>query len=350
MSDQTLAWIARSAAHSLDEYWDDELGGWGRKQKASLAWDNAWALSHDRAHALVALTAEQRLFDPVWGGIYQYSAASDWDHPHFEKLMTYQAGAIDNFAEAYLVTHDPKMLAAAESVRRYVDAFLRGDDGGFYATEDADLNAHDPSKPFLSGHDYYAKDDAARRALGVPRVDTHEYADLNGLAIAAYATLYQAGGDARVRGEAEQAAARILSTHTTKRGGVAHDASPDASVLHLADNAAFAWGLLRLHDVTGDASYLDAATRIADFMQKELGDATTGALHASTPDPDEVGVFARPFVDFESEVMAVRVLAKLGRKDAARRALTAVATPEQIDARGRMLGDLLLAIDDVTGQ
>jgi uncharacterized protein YyaL (SSP411 family) len=350
LSDQTLAWIAKDVESELAEYWDEDQGGWGKRQKAALAWDNAWALDHDRAHALVALRAEQRLFDPVWGGIYQYSAAGDWEHPHFEKLMTYQAGAIDNFAQAYTATHDPAMLAAAESVRRYVDAFLHGEDGGFYATEDADLNAHDPEKPFLSGREYYAKDDAARRALGVPRVDTHEYADLDGLAIAAYASLYQASGDASALEEAKRAAARIEATHMTKRGGLAHDASPDATVLTLADNACFAWGLLRLADVTGDAAYVEKARAIAAFMKRDLADQATGALYSATADPDEVGVFARRFVDFESTTMAVRVLARLGDTEAARRAVSILATPEQIKARGRMLGDFLLAIAAVTGR
>jgi uncharacterized protein YyaL (SSP411 family) len=32
-----------------------------------------------------------KLVDPVWGGVYQYSTDGDWDHPHFEKIMPFQA-------------------------------------------------------------------------------------------------------------------------------------------------------------------------------------------------------------------------------------------------------------------
>ncbi len=37
------------------------------------------------------LPKQTKIIDPVWGGIYQYSAASDWEHPHFEKLATFHA-------------------------------------------------------------------------------------------------------------------------------------------------------------------------------------------------------------------------------------------------------------------
>ena len=199
LPDEELAWIERMTELDLAEYYDEENGGWGKSQKAAMAMDNAWELSRARAgdasalaRVLFTLGQQSALLDPVWGGIYQYSAARDWDHPHFEKLMTFQAGALENYAEAYALTHDAKWLDDARATRAYIDRFLTGPEGGFYATQDADLNAHDPSKRFVTGHEYYAKSDAERRALGVPRVDTHEYGKDNGLAIAAYVTLYQA--------------------------------------------------------------------------------------------------------------------------------------------------------------
>ena len=102
-------------------------GGWGKWQKAAVAVDNAWALDRARAgdqtakaQVLFTLDKERALIDPVWGGLYQYSAADVWDHPHFEKLMTFQAGALATYAEAYALTKDPKL--ARESRGR--DAWL----------------------------------------------------------------------------------------------------------------------------------------------------------------------------------------------------------------------------------
>ena len=58
--------------------------------------------------------------------------------------------------------------------------------GGFYTSQDADLQR--PGQPPVLGADYYAKDDPSRRALGIPRIDTAIYADLNGRMIVTHVT------------------------------------------------------------------------------------------------------------------------------------------------------------------
>jgi uncharacterized protein YyaL (SSP411 family) len=365
VSDEELAWIERSVELDLDDYYDEDQGGWGRSQKAPIAGDNAWALLRARAgdkvmkeRALFTLTQQRAILDPVWGGIYQYSVGSDWTKPHYEKLMPFEAGALENYAEAYALTGDPVDLQIAQSIRRYLDTFLTSKEGGFYATQDADVNAHDSSRPFVTGHEYYLLDDAHRRALGIPRVDAHEYGKENGLAIAAYVTLYEAtcakgSCDKTALASAVRAATRILATHVSPRGGVAHDATPDAHVLHLGDNAAFGWGLLRLYEATHDAQYLSRAQAIADFMAKELADPDSGAFFASTADPDAVGVFSRRRLSFEDNVMALRVLAKLAKisgtpesRATVDRVLRGVVRPEGIKSQGRMIGDFLLALEE----
>jgi uncharacterized protein YyaL (SSP411 family) len=328
------------------------------KQKAPIAWDNAWALVHQQDRALYTLARQRGIIDPVWGGVCQYSTDGDWAHPHYEKLMTVQAGAIANYAQAYALTHDATWLSTALFVRAFVDGFMTSPEGGFETTMDADLNAHDPSKRFMAGAGYYAKTDAERRALGIPRVDTHEYGRENGLAIAAYVALYEASGDATVLTSPKRAAARVLATHVSDAfpGGITHGTKPDdeGKVLYLADNAAFGWGLLRLYQATHDAQTLEAAKGIAGFMMRALHDAQGGGFWASTPDPNAVGAFAVRRKPFEDDVMAVRFLALLDRvtsthehADAIGRTLAIVTRADAVDARGRMVGDLLLALDDV---
>jgi uncharacterized protein YyaL (SSP411 family) len=363
LSEREIADVASSTSQTLDGIWDAEQGGWGTPQKLPLAWDNAWMLDrarrHDGAHALeqvlFALDQQRKIIDPVWGGLCQYSTDGDWLHPHFEKLIAMQAGAIDNYATAYAVTHDAGWLATAQKVRAFVDGFMTAPDGGFYATMDADLNAHDPSRPFVSGHDYYAKDDAARRTLGIPRIDTHEYPRENGLVIAAYATFGEASNDASALATAARAAARILATHGTDRGGLTHIAGDRAPVLYLADAAAFGFGLVRLYEVTHTPAPVEAAQKIAAFMLRELA-APGGGFFESTPDPGAVGVLAERRVSFEDDVMAARFLARLARatsvdtyRDAIAGAIGAVATRDAIEDRGRMIGDLLLALEETRG-
>ena len=328
------------AEAQLDQYWDPQQAGWGTRQKAPLVWEDAWALSRarqgdatQRERVLLTLDRQQAIIDPVWGGVCQYSTDGDWKHPHHEKLMTVQAGAIANYAEAYALTRDPRWLRTAQLVRGFVDRFLTGDDGAWLTTMDADLNAHEPAgsgKPYVTGNAYYAMDDAAPRALGIPRVDAHAYGRENGLALDAYVTLYEASGDGSALEAAKKAAARVLSTHGTEGGGVTHGPRPDdpAKVLYLADNAALGFGLAHLYAATRDEATLAAAKRIADFLLRDLYDARGGGFYGSTPDPDAVGVFAVRRKPPEDDVMAARFLARL-RQARARRALRATPSPRR---------------------
>ncbi len=371
LTEEDLAKIAAFTTQKLDSLWDPEQGGWGGPQKLPLAWDNAWALDggkqaagHDASdrgslkHALFVLDQQRKIIDPEWGGLCQYSTNGDWLHPHFEKLIAYQAGAIDNYSTAFALTGDASWLRTAERVRGFVDRFMTSREGGFYATMDADLNAHDPDRPLVTGHDYYAKSDRERRALGIPRVDQHEYPRENGLVIAAYVTLGEAASDRTAIATAARAATRVLSTHGTARGSVTHDAGDDGRLLYLADNAAFGFGLTRLYEATRDPAHLAAADRIARFLLRELA-APDGGFLASTPDRNAVGDLAERREPFEENVMAIRFLAHLirakgGEPDPAYRsaiagALAVVARPEAVEDRGRMVGDLLLALSESRG-
>ena len=369
LSGEHLLWIQSATEVALDDYYDEEQGSWGRRQKAPLGYDNAWLLlkaskgdADAKKKILFTLDQQSKLLDPVWGGIYQYSAAADWDSPHFEKLMTFQAPALDNYAVAYRLTNDPKQLARAKAMLGYLDRFMKSPEGGFYTTQDADLNAHDRAKAFMDGHQYYPLGEKQRLAAGIPRLDTHEYGKENGLAISAYCTLYEVTKDPAVLASAEKAARRILATHATERGGVTHDvASPEkkAKQLFLSDNASFGLGLMRLYEVTKSDEYLKKARAIGDFMIADLTDDDGGGMFASTKDPDAVGVFAKRRVPFEDDVAAIRMLSHLAHAlpatDAKKygaaidRLLRAVSKPEEIRSRGRMIGDYILALEESKG-
>jgi hypothetical protein len=91
-------------------------------------------------------------------------------------------------------------------------------------------------------------------------------------------------------------------------------------------------------------------------MLTELADDESGGLFGSTKDPDAVGVFAKRRIPFEDNVVALRVFARLARtsvdakhKTAVDRILRAITTPEEIKARGRWLGDYLMALEETKG-
>lgn len=350
-SAETLEWIRRSVAAELEDWWDDNLGGWGFRQKAPIAMNVTWELSRgtekSRARVTAVMSAEIGMIDPVWGGMYQYSTDGDWKHPHYEKLMTVTAGALANYSDAYATTKDARFLDAAKLLRKYIDGFMTSKDGAFYTTQDADLNAHAPGKPFLSGHDYYAKSDAERRALGVPRIDTHEYPHENGMVITALCAFHAATKDASALESAKRAADRIEKTHLSPKSKLlAHDAERLDDVRHLSDNAHFAFGLIALGEV-------DHARVLADAAIAELMDEKGGGFYAHVADPSAVGVFAKRRKPMEDNWTMVRVLVRLAKafpdskdkyKRAIDRTIRGMATPERIKDRGRFLGEMLLAL------
>jgi uncharacterized protein YyaL (SSP411 family) len=355
---EELGWVVASALHQLDEYWDDAEAGWGRRQKApigeAIEVEIARAARGDDAaleRALKTVEKQRALYDPVWGGVYQYSAAPHWKAPHFEKLATYQASNLAALARAAKRSGRADVLADAEAIRRYVDAFLSSPEGGFYTSQDADLGGHDPKARFVDGHDYYPKGDAARRALGVPRVDTAQHPHENGLLIAAYVALAEAAPESGALARATRAA-ELLARRVDARGAVARDGG--RSVYFLADAAAAAYALARLAEVTREARYVELAARVAERMLDAFGGAPGGALYASTADPDAAGVFAERLVALPGNALAARALAAVSRAsndprhaESGRRVLAGAATPRAITQQGRMIGGVLLAAFDL---
>ncbi len=355
---EALGWIGGLALAKLDDYYDPEQGGWGRRQKTPLGSNIEVELRRAThgdpaalARALFTLRQQRDLLDPVWGGMYQYSAAQDWKSPHYEKLMEFQAAQLEAYARGYVSSHDASLLADAQRIASYLNSFLSNADGAFLVNQDADLNAHDHRAPFVDGDVYYRLPEAQRRALGIPWVDSHVYAHENGLAISAFCTLHEASQSPEPLRRARRAGDLALRTLVAPDGAVRRGATGPR---YLADAADLGRAFVRLAELTGEASYRTAALQIASAMERDLGSPDSGAFWAHTTDPDAAGVFTRRDRPFAQNVAAARFLAALARltgdsshRERGKQALRAVCTPAAIESRGRMVGDLLLALDDL---
>jgi uncharacterized protein YyaL (SSP411 family) len=359
-----LASIRGVVAAQLDAAYDTSHAGWGRAPKTPLAAPVeseflAEFLTGDAAHrgrALATLAQEAKLVDPVWGGMYRCSASDDWEHPQFEKLAAVQADAISSFAQAYFVTGDKAHLDAAKSVQRYVADFLTGEDGAFYAGQDADLGAHGPADEWIEGREYFALGDAERRAKGVPFIDTAVYADCNGLLIESLCDLYEASRDAATLNAARKAANRIVKSHAAPLGGFTHrDAAASGSrpMQYLSDQVAMGRAFLALAETTGDAAWTARADAVAQVLRDLFEDKSGGGFHAHTYDARAGGVFSERRKDLAGNARAARFLVRLhhvtGEElwlESAGRALRSFADGDATAAAGPAAADYLIALEE----
>jgi uncharacterized protein len=251
---------------------DAKLGGLATEQKyldrdtVEFALANARADGDEKTIALKTLDEARALFDPIWGGVYQYSTFSDWWHPHFEKLATLQAEYLRIYALAWATFAREQDRSAAVLVRRYLDAFLLAPQGAFYASQDADL------RPGQHAGTYFALDDAARRRQGIPRVDRHLYSLQNGQLIEALATWAEFGGDGDALAEARRAAEWIVANRSLPGGGFRHD-ERDAAGPYLGDTLAMGRAFLALYRATADRIWLARADAALDFIAAHFGNA-----------------------------------------------------------------------------
>jgi uncharacterized protein len=301
----------RAAALQIyDAIYDDQHGGWGDVHKfidaAALELTYSMIDTGDMVavhRARQTLDANLRLIDPVWGGVYQYSDEVDWLSPHYEKLMAFQADDLRLYSEAYARWKDPHYLAAARSLYRYMTKFLAAPDGGFYVSQDADLSAQ------ISGHDFYPKDDAGRRALGTPRIDAHEYARETGWAIRALCKYYDVSGDQNALSQAVRAARWSVTNRLGKSGAFRHDAM-DRGGPFLDDSLAMGQAFMALYRSTGDRQWLSSAKAALTAINRQFRDLNAGFVAAPAAKLGR-GVFRDAIRQPEQNAALVRVASLL---------------------------------------
>jgi uncharacterized protein len=297
---------------NYDESYEDKIGGWGDSQKYIDADSMDYALSRAEAGDAVATTrarqtldAATALIDPVWGGVFQYSEAGSWAHPHFEKIMSFQAQYIRQYSQAYALWKDPKYLAAARDIEGYLTTFLASPDGAFYVSQDADLD-HD-----TDGHKYYALGDADRRKLGMPRIDNNLYARENGWAISGLVAFYDVTNDPKVLAFAEKAAKWVNDNRALPDGGFRHG-DKDRGGPYLGDTLAMGQAFLDLYAATGNRDWLTAAARAGDYVGATFKDTAGGFLTSKTSEA-KAGVFAKPAKLVDDQIQVARFMNLLNR-------------------------------------
>jgi len=253
--------------------------------------------ARDKAWVQKTLRNNAQLIDPVWGGVYQYSTRHDWNHPHFEKIMPSQAANIRLYSLAYEAFGDEQYRRDAERIAQYLNTFLRGADGAYFTSQDADV------VPGEHAEGYYGLDDKERRARGVPAVDAHQYARENGMAITALVALFLSTGHEPYLADATNAAMWAVNSRRRKDGGFHHGEDP-AEAPYLADSLWMARGLLSLYSATGDRRWLELAGQAIRFMSTEFSNPQGAGFYSSSP---KASGLIRPVLRVEDNIALARL-------------------------------------------
>jgi len=149
--------LGDARAHFAQTF-DREFGGFGAAPKFPHPTSIDRLLRHWRAGAgdaepdiealfmaTLSLTrmAEGGLFDHVGGGFCRYSVDRYWQIPHFEKMLYDNGPLLALYAQAALATGETLFADTANATADWMLADMQADNGGFFATRDADSEGHE---------------------------------------------------------------------------------------------------------------------------------------------------------------------------------------------------------------
>jgi uncharacterized protein len=327
---------------------DVERGGFGGAPKfPPSALLEALLRSHERTGDILPLEAVDRtcsamarggIYDQLAGGFARYSVDASWVVPHFEKMLYDNALLLRVYAHWARSTSNPLAhRVAGETARFMLDelgtdgmltssldadtdgtegltyvwtpAQLRevlGDDDGRWAASvfnvtEAGTFEHGSSVLQLPADpDDAERFDRVRTALLAARLtrpqpgrDDKVVTAWNGLAITALAEASVALDRPELLDAAMQCARGLLDLHFVdgrlRRASLGGRVGDSAAILE--DHATLATGLLTLHQLTGEASWLDAATSLLDIALDHFADPEReGRWYDSADDAEQLMV------------------------------------------------------------
>src|ERR1700723_2012499 len=154
----TLSLVDKIAASALKQF-DPRNGGFGAQPKfpypAALDLLLELAMNRDNRAAAQAFSvtlekmARGGVYDQLAGGFHRYSVDERWVVPHFEKMLYDNAELLKNYVHAFQSYVDPEFARVARDIIRWMDASLTDRErGGFYASQDADIDLDDDGDYF----------------------------------------------------------------------------------------------------------------------------------------------------------------------------------------------------------
>jgi uncharacterized protein YyaL (SSP411 family) len=154
----TLSLVDKIAASALNQF-DPRNGGFGAQPKfphpSALDLLLEVAMNRDNGEAAVAFAvtlekmARGGVYDQLAGGFHRYSVDERWVVPHFEKMLYDNTELLRNYVHGFQSFVRQDFLAIAREIVGWLDSTMTDRErGGFYASQDADINLDDDGDYF----------------------------------------------------------------------------------------------------------------------------------------------------------------------------------------------------------
>jgi uncharacterized protein YyaL (SSP411 family) len=154
--DHVPATVMDSAFQQFRRSYDSKLGGFGGPPKFPRPSVHNFLLRYWKrtgngealdmvVETLIAME-KGGMNDQLGGGFHRYSVDEYWFVPHFEKMLYDQAQLVTSYLEAFQITGNATLAAAARRTIDYVLREMTAPEGAFWSAEDAD-SVVDPKDP-----------------------------------------------------------------------------------------------------------------------------------------------------------------------------------------------------------
>jgi uncharacterized protein len=272
--------------------------------------------------------------DQLGGGFHRYSVDEGWIVPHFEKMADDNSWLLRNYVDAYALFGDSYFRDVAKGITGFFRDVLSDPEGGFYASQDADVTPedeggyftwreddfrkalndeeyrvlslhllrergamhHDPSKKVLfiaadpeeiakkTGMDPEEVKEVMengkekllieRKGRETPFIDKALYTSLNGMVITSCLKAYRILRDVEIRDLALRALGKIESVNLTG-GALLHSGGVEAL---LDDYVFLAEAYIEAYEATARASYLEKAEGLMEKCIERFWDDREGGF------------------------------------------------------------------------
>jgi hypothetical protein len=346
----------RGAVMKMLSKFDTTNGGFGSSPKFPMPGATQLLLNRyylQRMHSFgsaISKTLESMakggFHDQLGGGFHRYSVDEAWIIPHFEKMADDNAWLLRNYIDAYRVFGNEYFKEVAFGIIHFLRDTLSDPEGGFFASQDADVSPEDEggyftwteedfrhvlseeeyqvlSRHFLHDrgsmhHDRSKKvlfisaepatianglgvDDKTvlkriasgkkkllreRNARASPFIDTTLYTSLNGLLISSFLKAFRVFKEGHLREFALKSLKRILQDHCAN-----NELYHTGRVKAVLDDYIFLIeGLVNAYEITGYTDYAHQAAGLMDSCIEKFWDGDDGG-----------------FFDTDGEVLGIRL-------------------------------------------